>query len=70
METLISELYKKIIRDTVEQKCEGVKIMKMELYQCNECESHYAVTPTIASHSCPFCNGDVELVSEGNFKED
>jgi hypothetical protein len=44
--------------------------MKMELYQCNECESHYAVTPTVASHSCPFCNGDVELVSEGNFKED
>lgn len=44
--------------------------MRMELYQCIECESHYAVTPTVTRHSCPFCNGDNELIQEGNFVEE
>lgn len=49
--------------------CEGGKVMKKELYQCIECESQYAVIPTVARHSCPFCDGDSELIQEGIFVE-
>jgi predicted RNA-binding Zn-ribbon protein involved in translation (DUF1610 family) len=44
--------------------------MKMELYQCSDCESHYAVTPTVVKHSCPFCHEDAQIIEDGYFKRD
>ncbi|EIJ79145.1 hypothetical protein PB1_16349 [Bacillus methanolicus PB1] len=42
-------------------------MIKMDLFQCDNCENIYAVYPTPVMHSCPYCQGENHLVAEGKF---
>ncbi len=44
-----------------------VKVLEMVLYECNDCESQYAVEPSGIESTCPFCHGTSTKVVKGVF---